>query len=96
VLEGIYRDNIPGADEEFITKVLPGYEVIYPNQEIITLGAKIDAALANTRQSIGIVDALIAATAIHEGLALVNANTRHFPRVQQAGFPLHIENWRIL
>jgi len=93
-LEGIYRDAIPGADEEFITKVLPGFEIVYPDQKVLALGAKINATLAVGRQSIGIVDALIAATAIHHDLTLVMANTRHFPRVIAAGFPLTLTNWR--
>ena len=45
-------------------------------------------------ETIDVVDTFVAATAITHGLTLVNANTRHFPRVVSAGFPLVLANWR--
>ena len=73
---------------------MPAYEVIYPDEKIIAIGAEINAALADAGQSIGLADTLIAATAISRGFTLVNANTKHFPRVQAAGFKITLENWR--
>lgn len=93
LLDGLHRDGQANAIQDFHARVLPSFEVIYPDQDIVTLSAEINAALSKG-QSIGIVDTLIAATAISRKLTLVNANTKHFPRVQVAGFPLILENWR--
>jgi hypothetical protein len=51
LLDGIYRDNILGADEEFLTQILPAYEVVYLNERIIALGAKINAELSKGKLS---------------------------------------------
>jgi tRNA(fMet)-specific endonuclease VapC len=52
--------------------------------------AEIRHRLASTRQSIGELDAMIAAHAIALGATLVSNNTRHYERV---GPPLLLENW---
>jgi tRNA(fMet)-specific endonuclease VapC len=93
LLDGIYRDNILGADEEFLTQILPAYEVVYLNERIIALGAKINAELSKG-QTIGMADTLIAATAIIHQWPLVNANAKHFQQVVDKGFSLTLENWR--
>lgn len=64
-LDGLYRDAQLTAVQEFSFKVLPDFEVIYPDHDILALGAEINAALAKSRQSIGVVDTLIAATCDH-------------------------------
>lgn len=94
LLEGLYRGGDAKAIAEFHTKLLPKYEVIQPSTEIEDKAAEIHANLRLARQSIDVPDTLIAATAIVHGLTLANANTRHFPRVVAAGFPLTIANWR--
>jgi len=58
------------------------------------MAAAIHAKLRQSGQGIDVPDTFIAATAIIHCLTLVNANTRHFPRVVAAGFPLKLENWR--
>jgi predicted nucleic acid-binding protein len=93
VLDGIFRGSTPAEAQEFLTRILPAYEVIYPDEGIIALGAQINAALSKGR-SIGMADTLIAATAITRKWSLVNANTKHFQRVADLGFPLQLENWR--
>jgi tRNA(fMet)-specific endonuclease VapC len=94
LLEGMYRGGEARAIAEFHTKLLPRYEVIQPSIEIEDKAAEIHAKLRLAGQSIDVPDTLIAATAIIHSLTLVNANTRHFPRVAAAGFPLKFENWR--
>jgi len=68
--------------------------VIRPDAQIEDKAAEINAQLAKAGKTIGVVDTFIAATAIIHNLALVNANTKHFPRIQTAGFPLTSNNWR--
>lgn len=94
LLEGLYRGGDPQAIADFHQNVLPRYEVIHPDAQIEDKAAEIHAKLRLAGQSIDVPDTLIAATAIIHGLTLVNANTRHFPRVVAAGFPLQLENWR--
>lgn len=94
LLEGLYRGGDPQAIADFHQNVLPSYEVIHPDTQIEDKAAEIHAKLRLSGQAIDVPDTLIAATAIIHGLTLVNANTRHFPRVVTAGFPLRIENWR--
>lgn len=38
---------------------------------------------------------MIAAIALTRGLDLVTGNTAHFQRIQNAGYPLVLMNWRI-
>ncbi len=94
-LDGLHRAAQPSAIEDFYAQVIPSFEVIYPDQEITALAANINASLSRAGQGIGIVDTFIAATAIRRDLALVNANTKHFPRVQAAGFPIVLLNGRV-
>jgi tRNA(fMet)-specific endonuclease VapC len=94
LLEGLYRGNETEAIEEFHGKLLPGYEVIQPSIEIEDKAAEIHAKLGLAGLSIDVPDTLIAATAIVHDLTLVNANTRHFARVEDSGFPLRLANWR--
>ncbi len=94
LLEGLYRGGDANAAAAFRANLLPGYEVIQPDPEIEDKAAEIHAKLRLSGQAIDVPDTFIAATAIIHGLTLVNANTRHFPRVQAAGFPITLENWR--
>jgi tRNA(fMet)-specific endonuclease VapC len=94
LLEGIYREPREGAVEEFQRNVLSDFEVIYPDQETIRISAQIHALLRIEGQGIGLVDCLIAATAINERLVLVTSNDKHFSRIQSAGFTLNMSNWR--
>lgn len=94
-LDGLHRDGQFDAAKEFSLKVLPQFEIIETDQNIIALGAEINATPAKARQTIGLVDCLIAATAICRNLTLINSNTRHFLRVIDHGYPLTLENWRV-
>ena len=93
-LEGLYLTGDSAAIAGFYQNLLPRYEVIQPTIEIEAKAAEIHATLRHTCQTIDAPDTLIAATAIVHDLPLVNANTRHFPRVTAAGFPLRLDNWR--
>jgi predicted nucleic acid-binding protein len=83
------------AIAKFLDQTLLQFDVIYPDKPILALAGEINATLALGGRSIGVVDCLIAATAITQKITLVNANTKHFARVVQAGYPLDVTNWRI-
>lgn len=93
-LDGLHRQGKTAESSEFRSRIVPTLEVIYPDEPIVCLAARIHAHLATTGQMIGIADIFIAATAIEKGLPLFNANTRHFSRVTDAGFSLTVQNWR--
>lgn len=57
--------------------------------EAAEVGAKVRARLRKAGKSIGDMDSLIAAHAMHEGLVLVSNNLREFARVEG----LKTENW---
>lgn len=57
--------------------------------EAAPIGAKVRAKLRKAGKSIGDMDSLIAAHALHEGLILVGNNLREFSRVEG----LKTENW---
>jgi predicted nucleic acid-binding protein len=58
------------------------------------LAGRIYADLLNAGEDIGVADTMIAAIAIHRGLPLATGNVSDHVRVQRAGYPLVIENWR--
>lgn len=95
LLEGLYRSGDRQVITEFHENLLPRYEVLHTDTSIEDKAAQIHAKLRLARQGIGMADTMIAATAITHNLILVNANTRHFPRVVEAGSPLKLVNWRV-
>ena len=95
ILQGLHKDvSNPDKAERFRKTASTSFQFLEVTAEIGYLASKIIAELELKRQGIGFPDSLIAATAIHHGLTLVTANTRHFPRVADLGYPLTIENWR--
>ncbi len=79
---------------EFFLGSLNEAQVLPVDEEIAILAGRIDGALSKARQQIGINDVLIAATAMHYGLALVTGNSEHYERIDKVGYPLKLENWR--
>ncbi|RYG30743.1 type II toxin-antitoxin system VapC family toxin [bacterium] len=94
ILDGLHRRSGDDAARSFSNEVVPFYEVIYPDESIVAIAADIHAALAGTRQLIGLADTFIAATAVSEKLTLVTANVKHFERIQEMGYSIALENWR--
>jgi tRNA(fMet)-specific endonuclease VapC len=70
-------------------------EVIAFDQAAAELAGTIGGELEHTGRPIGLADTMIAAIALTHGLELVTGNTTHFQRVQQLGYPLVLDNWRI-
>ena len=93
-VDGFKRQGQSREAAEFLNVVVPKFEVIYPDQDSMVLAGEINAVLAKTGKTIGIIDILIAASAVTHNLTLVNANTKDFVRISDAGFPVTLENWR--
>ena len=95
ILRGLYKDvSNQGKVQQFKQSAPAEFEFLDVTTDIGYLAGEIIAKLEGGRQTIGFPDSQIAATAIHQGLTLVTANTGHFQRVIDLGFPLTRENWR--
>ncbi len=58
------------------------------------LAGRIYADLQRAGKDIGVPDTMIAAIAIHNTLPLVTGNSSDYVRIQEAGYPLILDNWR--
>lgn len=94
-LEGFYRKGRNAEAEAFLTQIVPTLEVIYPDQAVHVMAAKIHASLARVGKGIGVADTFIAASAVVSRCVLVTANESDFARLNDVGFSLEIQNWRI-
>jgi tRNA(fMet)-specific endonuclease VapC len=70
-------------------------EVIDFAQPAAEMAGRIWGDLERTGQPIGLADPMIAAIALMHGLELVTANTTHYQRIQNLGYPPTLVNWRI-
>lgn len=93
IVKGLSRKRREDAIERFLA-LLEESEVLTLNKVSAELAGRIYADLERTGQPIGVADILIAAIAIHHGLPLVTGNTSDYARIQVAGYPLALENWR--
>ena len=93
VIRGWHRVGRPDRANAFLTW-LPSAELLGIDAEGAALAGAIDGALERSGQRVGVADVLIAATAIRSARTLVTGNTAHYERMQNAGFPLRIHNWR--
>ncbi len=71
------KDTRDPIKHEKILRFLSHFEVVSLTKEIAILGGAI-----RRDYQIALADALIAATAIHNGLTVVTYNTRHFEKVE--------------
>ncbi|MCD6189206.1 MAG: type II toxin-antitoxin system VapC family toxin [Thermococcus sp.] len=71
------RETKDPVKHEKILRFLSHFEVVPLTQEIAILGGAI-----RRDYQIGLADALIAATAIHNGLTVVTYNTKHFEKIE--------------
>ena len=93
VVRGLCRLDAHKQLELFLDSVDEA-EVLPVDEEIAILAGRIDGALLKAGQQVGINDVLIAATAMHYGLAVVTGNFEHYSRIDRIGYPLKLENWR--
>ena len=87
LLDGIYYGHNPLANERIFRQFLRVVPVLPLNRRIMERFARIRGDLRQRGQLIGDPDILIAATALHHGLALVTQNHKHFQRI--SGLTLH-------
>jgi tRNA(fMet)-specific endonuclease VapC len=93
VVRGFQRNQSLRRLQTFLAS-LAIEEVIPFEMPTAELAGRIAGDLERVGRPIGTADSMIAAIAIEHGLELVTGNTAHFQRVQQAGYPLTLQNWR--
>jgi predicted nucleic acid-binding protein len=95
VISGLSRRTLDAKIQQFI-KLARQNDVILLDIVAAELAGRISADLQRAGRIIGVPDTMIAAIAIHHGLPLATGNTSDYVHVQEAGYPLVLENWRSL
>jgi predicted nucleic acid-binding protein len=93
VISGLSRRMLDAKIQQFV-KLAHRNDVIPLDIIAAELAGRISADLLRAGTDIGVPDTMIAAIAIHRGIPLVTGNTSDYLRVQEAGYPLVLENWR--
>ena len=93
VVRDFRRNQAVGRLNTFLA-TLSHMEILAFDTSAAELAGRIGGDLERIGHPIGVADTMIAALAIESGLELVTGNTADFQRVQQAGYPLTLVNWR--
>lgn len=93
ILTGYRKRGAPAQQQRAATLFSLNTEIV-PDNADYRLAAEINGDLLSKGQIIGMVDPLIAACAIRRGFGVASGNTRHFEFIRQAGYSIHLENWR--
>ena len=92
VMEVIYGYARVGRDDRIrqFLALLVRAEVLWLDPTVAELAGRIRSDLERLGSKLMIEDTLIAATAIRHGLPVATGNTRHFVKIQEAGYALVI------
>ena len=93
VVGGFQRAQRTKLLREFLDNV-SSLNVLQIETEDTILAGRIHGDLGRRGLPIGHADPIIAASAIRRGLTVVTGNQAHFARIQDAGYPLLLTNWR--
>ncbi|MBE9126467.1 MULTISPECIES: PIN domain-containing protein [unclassified Coleofasciculus] len=94
IVKGWRKRNREDRVQEFLADIVSA-EVLMVDSKIAELAGRIWADLERTGQPIGLADVIIAATALQHNLTLVTGNLSHYQRIQDLGYTLKLDNWRI-
>jgi len=95
-LELLYGLHCKSATAQIkrVLNVFAQNDEVHLAPEDYRLGAEIAGAVTRRGRPIGLLDPLIAACAINHGYGVSTGNNAHFEYIRQAGFAVHLENWR--
>jgi len=93
IVAGLQRKRQSAGVQRF-WELLDAALVLEFDRGAAEIAGRIVADLERTGKPIGGADPMIASIALDRGLVLVTANTDHFERIRELGYPLEIENWR--
>lgn len=94
IVEGWQKRQQQQRLQEFLT-ILGSQEILPFDLAEAVLAGKIYADLETTGKRIGYPDCMIAAIAICHNLTLVTGNLSHYQRIQDLGYSLRLDNWRL-
>lgn len=96
MIEGLHRRDLKDRVADLCSKLeQEGHELLDFDYEAAQIAGNIFADLHRSGQPIGRIDPMIAAIAIRHSLTLVTGNTNHFQRIQNLGYALRLDNWRV-
>jgi len=93
IVQGLHKKGQASRIKRFLEFVELS-EVLEFDLSAALVAGRIVSDLEDAGQPIGRADPMIAAIAIHHELVLITANTAHFRRIQEIGYPLLLDNWR--
>lgn len=93
IVKGFHKIKQETQLQQFLAG-LPYLEVLTLDTLSAEIAGRIYADLQRTGQTIGRADPMIAAIAIRYRLPLVTGNVKHYHRVVELGYTLHLDNWR--
>lgn len=93
IVKGFHKVKRENDIQRLLTKLRKA-EIFTLTTISAELAGRIYADLERTGQPIGRADPMIAAIAIERRLVLVTGNTKHYERIQDAGYPLKLTNWK--
>lgn len=94
IVEGWQKRKQEKRLQQFLT-ILNSQEILSFDLPESVLAGKIYADLETTGKRIGYPDCMIAAIAIGHNLTLVTGNLSHYQRIQDLGYSLILDNWRL-
>ncbi|WP_414562535.1 MULTISPECIES: type II toxin-antitoxin system VapC family toxin [unclassified Anabaena] len=94
IVEGWQKRRQEQRLQQFLT-ILDSQEILSFKLTEAVLAGKIYADLEVVGKRIGYPDCMIAAIAIHHNLTLVTGNLSHYQRIQDLGYSLKLNNWRL-
>jgi len=95
IVKGLHKTNHTERLQQFLDG-LTSVEVLTLDVVAAEIAGKIYADLERTGQPIGRADPLIAAIALRQQRVLVTGNMKHYQRLITLGYPLELDNWRLL
>ncbi|MBD2411040.1 VapC toxin family PIN domain ribonuclease [Nostoc calcicola FACHB-389] len=94
IVEGWQKRQQEQRLQELLT-ILALQEILPFDLAEAVLAGKMYADLETTGKRIGYRDCTIAAIAIRHNLTLVTGNLSHYQRIQDLGYSLRLDNWRL-
>ena len=94
MVKGFQKVQREDALKKLLT-ALKGTEILAFEREAAKCAGKIFGDLERYGQPVGRSDPMIAEIAMVHDLTLVSGNLSHYHRIQNLGYPLRLDNWRL-
>lgn len=94
IAEGWQKRKQEQRLQQFLS-ILNSQEILSFELPEAVLAGRIYADLEAVGKRIGYPDCMIAAIAMHYNLTLVTGNLSHYQRIQNLGYSLRLDNWRL-